>query len=43
MGMYLFASVMVILNVAAFGPEVMGFEERRTANRADLDLTAPAQ
>jgi len=43
MGMYLFASVMVILNVAAFGPEVMGLEERRTANRADLDLTAPAQ
>ena len=43
MGMYLFASVMVVLNVAAFGLEVIGLGERRTANSADLDLTVPAQ
>src|SRR5262245_42554433 len=43
MGMYLFASVMIILNVAAFGPEIMGLGQRRTANHADLDLTVPAQ
>lgn len=43
MGMYLFASVMIVLNVAAFGPEVMGLRERRPVNRTDLDLTVPAQ
>jgi Vitamin K-dependent gamma-carboxylase len=43
MGMYLFASVMIILNVAAFGPEIMGLRGRRAANRADVHLTVPAQ
>jgi hypothetical protein len=41
MGMYLFASVMIVLNLAAFGPEVMGLKEIRTANRANLELTVP--
>ena len=43
MGMYLFASIMIILNVAAFGTKVMDLGERRTDTGADLDLTLPAQ
>ena len=43
MGMYLFASIMIILNVAAFGTKVIDLGERRTDTGADLDLTLPAQ
>ena len=43
MGMYLFASVMIILNVAAFGPELMGWGERSTATHAEPNLAVPAE
>jgi hypothetical protein len=43
MGLYLFSLIMIVLNVAAFGPEVMSLRERRIAERADMDLPAPAQ
>jgi hypothetical protein len=43
MGMYLFASVMIILSIAAFGTELMGWEERRADTHADPDLALPAE
>ena len=43
MGMYLFASIMIILNVAAFGPELLGLRDRRNATEPSLGLTVPTR
>jgi Vitamin K-dependent gamma-carboxylase len=42
MGLYLFSLIMIVLNVAAFGPELMSLRETSFADRADLDLAVPA-
>jgi len=43
MGLYLFSFTMIVLNVAAFGSEVMSLRESRTADPRDLHLPVPAQ
>ena len=43
MGMYLFASIMIILNVAAFGSELMRLGDRRSNAQAGLGLTLAAE
>jgi hypothetical protein len=42
MGMYLFASIMIILNLAAFGPELAGLGDRRGIAQPGLGLTVAA-
>jgi hypothetical protein len=42
MGLYLFSLIMIVLNIAAFGPEVMSLRKRSIAEHANLDLAVPA-